>query len=160
MKTNFDFWDHSSPSILRFQCHPASMPLISISMRLWRTLKCSSDTACRLMIGGMMCPDILWLTNMVHAWEISQFICMIQKQKIFGRVGLGYFLIEVPKSNPQQYLSWWKKNYYPIAFQVRMWETLEYFARAKHIKIPHGWDTWLNMVGWLWIFSGMNTQIH
>ena len=26
--------------------------------------------------------------------------------------------------------------------EVHMWQVLEYFARAKHICIPHGWDAW------------------
>ena len=94
--------------------------------------------------------DVPWhlKLTMVNAWEVSQFICMISK--IFERVGFGLFT-EVPKSNPQQYFWRMKKIYYPIASQVHMRETLEYFAQAKHIKIPHGWDPWLNMVGWLWI---------
>jgi hypothetical protein len=26
--------------------------------------------------------------------------------------------------------------------EVHMWHVLEYFASAKRINIPHGWDAW------------------
>ena len=53
-------------------------------------------------------------------------------------------------------ISWRKKTTAPIASQVHMRETLEYFARAKHINIPHGWDTWLRMIGWVWIHMSIH----
>ena len=30
-----------------------------------------------------------------------------------------------------------------------VWTAIEYFARAKHIQIPHGWATWQNFINQL-----------
>ena len=32
--------------------------------------------------------------------------------------------------------------------KARIWEAVEYFARAKHISIPRGWDPWQH--SWCW----------
>ena len=31
---------------------------------------------------------------------------------------------------------------YGYSHQAHVWDVIEYLARAKHMTIPHGWDTW------------------
>ena len=37
-----------------------------------------------------------------------------------------------------------KKTFWLGYSEVHMWRVLEYFAFAKHINIPRGWDAWCN----------------